>query len=76
MNTPKDNSRRDFLKKTAYVVPVIITMSVAPSLASAGSPNRPRNDNYAHGGKISREHARHSRHGFLHSLKDAFRKLF
>lgn len=33
----QNNDRRDFLKKTAYVAPVVMTMQVAPSIASAGS---------------------------------------
>ena len=32
-----NNSRRDFLKKTAYIAPVVITLNAAPRLASAGS---------------------------------------
>ncbi len=30
-------SRRDFLKKTAYVAPVVLTLQAAPSLAAVGS---------------------------------------
>ena len=33
----KQQTRRDFIKKATYVAPVILTLSVAPSLASAGS---------------------------------------
>jgi hypothetical protein len=33
----KSNSRRDFLKKTAYVAPVIMTLAAAPAFASYGS---------------------------------------
>ncbi len=78
MNAPKDNSRRDFLKKTAYVVPLIMTMSVAPSLASAGSPRRPHNGGNDGKGmeSRSRERGRRPRHGFLHKLKSSIRKAF
>ena len=31
------NSRRDFIQKVAYTAPVIATVSVLPSIASAGS---------------------------------------
>jgi hypothetical protein len=31
------STRRDFVKKAAYIAPAIITASVVPSLASAGS---------------------------------------
>ena len=32
-----NNSRRDFLKKTAYVAPVILTLSATPAFARPGS---------------------------------------
>lgn len=32
-----DRSRREFLVKAAYTAPVIVTLSVIPSVASAGS---------------------------------------
>ena len=31
------NNRRDFLKKAAYVAPVILTMTAVPAFASSGS---------------------------------------
>ncbi len=37
MKTPHDQSKRQFLKTTAYVVPVILTLKVTPSLAHIGS---------------------------------------
>jgi len=33
----KTEARRDFIKKAAYVAPVIMTMNAMPSLAQAGS---------------------------------------
>lgn len=33
-----DRSRRAFLVKVAYTAPLIVTLNVMPSLASAGSP--------------------------------------
>jgi hypothetical protein len=72
MNTPVDNSKRDFLKKTAYVVPVILTMKVAPALAGVGSPHRPHDGN--EGGGMA--HRRHEHHNFFSQFKHALRKLF
>ena len=38
MTTEKhETSRREFVKKAAYVAPVIVTLAVAPSYAKAGS---------------------------------------
>jgi len=43
-----DQNKRDFIKKTAYTAPAIITMAAIPSFASAGSGFRqqqpPRRD--------------------------------
>jgi len=39
-----NNNRRDFLKKAAYVAPVVLTMTAVPAFASSGSAppgNRP-----------------------------------
>ena len=38
-NTPQstDESRRDFVKKVAYVTPLILSFSVKPALAQTGS---------------------------------------
>jgi len=33
----KQTSRREFVKKAAYVAPVVVTLAVAPSYAKAGS---------------------------------------
>ena len=33
-----DRSRRAFLTKVVYTAPLIVTLSVMPSIASAGSP--------------------------------------
>ena len=35
-----ENSRRDFLKKAAYIPPAIVTLSVAPSVFAYGSGNK------------------------------------
>jgi hypothetical protein len=36
--TGYNKSRRGFIKKLAFVPPAIVTLSVIPSIASAGSP--------------------------------------
>ena len=36
-NEQKTEARRDFIKKAAYIAPVIMTMNAMPSLAQAGS---------------------------------------
>jgi len=45
-------SRRDVLKKTAYMTPIIITLLAKPSLASSGSgqenPSDSRSHNHGH----------------------------
>jgi hypothetical protein len=37
----KGASRRDFVKKAAYVAPVILTLQAAPSFARTGSGQEP-----------------------------------
>ena len=37
LNEKEVEARRDFIKKAAYVAPVIMTMNAMPSLAQAGS---------------------------------------
>jgi hypothetical protein len=37
MDKQHSNSRREFVKKAAYVAPAILTLAVAPSYAKAGS---------------------------------------
>jgi hypothetical protein len=37
MDEQHSNSRREFVKKAAYVAPAILTLAVAPSYAKAGS---------------------------------------
>ncbi|MGB8435308.1 MAG: hypothetical protein WCE38_13695 [Burkholderiales bacterium] len=37
MDKQQSNSRREFVKKAAYVAPAILSLAVAPSYAKAGS---------------------------------------
>ena len=37
MENEETNSRRDFLKKGAYVAPLIVTLTAVPAFASSGS---------------------------------------
>ena len=41
-NSDLQKSRRDFLKKTAYTAPVILTLAAAPAFARNGSYCQPR----------------------------------
>jgi hypothetical protein len=36
-----ENSRREFLKKTAYVAPAVISLAAMPAIANTGSPDVP-----------------------------------
>jgi hypothetical protein len=40
MNKLSDISRRDFVKTSAYVAPLIVTLNASPALASIGSPKK------------------------------------
>ncbi len=42
MDKKQSNSRREFVKKAAYVAPAILSLAVAPSYAKAGSEKRVR----------------------------------
>ena len=64
MSDVQSNSRRDFLKKSAYVVPVIMTMSATPALAGQGSHHKD------HGKK---KHKRNDRHHSKKSKKRGMR---
>lgn len=49
--TKLDQSKRDFIKKSAYTTPVIVTMAAIPSFASAGSGwQQPVNSHPSNGG--------------------------
>ena len=37
--TKQHDSRRDFVKKAAYLAPAIVTLAAAPAFAKAGSEN-------------------------------------
>ena len=39
MNDVTRDSRREFLKKSAYAAPAILTLAAAPAIAEIGSPN-------------------------------------
>lgn len=73
MSESTNKSRRDFLKKTAYVVPVILTLKAAPSLAGTGSPHKP------HDGGHHGHHGYKKKGGqfnFFTKLKSIFKNLF
>lgn len=39
-----DKTRREFIKKVAYVAPAVVTLAAIPSFASAGSARYPGNN--------------------------------
>jgi hypothetical protein len=73
VSEPTNKSRRDFLKKTAYVVPVILTLKAAPSLAGTGSPHKPHDG----GGHSYNKHYKKGGHfNFFQKIKSAFKNIF
>ena len=42
--SPDSNSRRDFVKKAAYLAPAVLTLQAASSVAKAGSVKQPAAD--------------------------------
>ena len=44
MNKPEE-SRRDFVKKTMYVAPAIVTLSATPAFAKTGSAKHDNTNN-------------------------------
>ena len=61
MSQLQNNSRRDFLKKSAYVVPVVMTLKAAPSLAGQGSHHKDHKKK--HGKHNSRHNNKHNSRG-------------
>ncbi|HXG05478.1 MAG TPA: hypothetical protein VNO23_18950 [Candidatus Binatia bacterium] len=39
---PTDTTKREFLRKTAYIVPAVLTLAATPTLAAAGSSSKGR----------------------------------
>lgn len=71
MNKPRDNARRDFLKKSIYVVPVILTLKAAPALAGIGSPQTGHEQ-----GPDRSKAGRKNKHGGFRGLVDSIIKAF
>jgi len=44
-------SRRDFVKKAAYVAPAILTLAAAPAFAKPGSEKKPKDPKEPKGSK-------------------------
>lgn len=62
-----NESRRKFIKATAYTAPVILTLKAAPTFAKSGS--LPVNKHSRHAGRHGQGHAyglRRRRHGHRH----------
>jgi hypothetical protein len=49
MSEPSSRSRREFLKKSAYAVPVIMTLKAVPALAGHGSYQQKCNNGVGNG---------------------------
>jgi hypothetical protein len=65
----KQKSRREILRKTAYVVPTVMTLAVKPSFASTGS-GRSNGENERRG----RESEDHSNSRYEHESKKSKKK--
>ena len=68
MEKQSDNSKREFLKKVAYVTPAILTLKVTPSFATLGS--------YTGSGSHPRHSDTEKKDGKHHSFFDADRRFF
>lgn len=70
-------SRRDFVKKAAYVAPVVLTLGVRPAYARSGSAGPERGDcgdSRRGGGSHSGGHRRGRGYfGFFHRVAHIFR---
>lgn len=42
--TPTNETRREFIRRTAYTVPVILTLPAAPAYAKSGSEKERQKD--------------------------------
>jgi len=74
-NTSKhEPSRRKFIKKLAYVPPVVMTLTVVPSYATTGS-QRSKEDvkeiDFS-GGESHSSHGRRGRRGWFHRFLHSF----
>ena len=49
-NSGVDSSRRGFIKKLAYIPPVVMTLSAAPSYATTGSPRNCKDGEHQYSG--------------------------
>ena len=47
-------SRREIVKKVAYVAPAVLTLAATPSLARGGSGTTTRTDNHPDGRQVRR----------------------
>jgi hypothetical protein len=52
----EQKSRREILRKTAYVVPTVLTLAAKPSFASSGSGQYENQDQWDKRGKEGEEH--------------------
>ena len=62
---PEQKSRREILRKTAYVVPTVLTLAVKPSSASTGSGR------YDSAGELERRGGEAEGHGNSHHERES-----
>ena len=62
---PEQKSRREILRKTAYVVPTVLTLAVKPSSASTGSGQ------YDGAGELERRGGEGEGHGNFHHERES-----
>lgn len=73
----KDCSRREFVKKAAYVAPVILTLQVKPALAGSGSAGSGGGGSYGGGGSSHHHHHNYGKgddRGFVYRVTRVVRK--
>jgi hypothetical protein len=62
MSEQLNSSRRDFLKKTAYVVPAVLTLKAAPALAGQGSYHHKDRDKHKHKYDKHKDYNKHTKY--------------
>jgi hypothetical protein len=71
-----DSSKRKFIKKLAYVPPVILTLGAVPSYATTGSPRNTKDDKENHYDKHDKykSNDKKRRHGWFHNVVESVKK--
>jgi hypothetical protein len=70
-----DSSRRKFIKKLAYVPPVILTLNAVPSYATTGSQRYNKDDKGSHySGDNNYSSRRRGHRGWFHRLVTSIKR--